>query len=191
MEHIQWNDNLSKKLDIPDVIDIDGAKYKVTSISAKNIKGNNHIEELIIGNNVTTICSDAFSGCKKLTTVTLGKKVKTIGKNAFSGCINLKTLKMGANVTTINEKAFYQCTALTKITIPAKVNKIGKQALQGCKKLKTITIKTAKLTSKNVGTKAFKGIHAKATVKVPKSKVKAYRKLLKAKGIGSKVKVCK
>lgn len=191
VEHIQWNDNLSKKLDIPDVINIDGAKYKVTSISAKNIKGNNHIEELIIGNNVTTICSDAFSGCKKLTTVTLGKKVKTIGKNAFSGCINLKTLKMGANVTTINEKAFYQCTALTKITIPAKVNKIGKQALQGCKKLKTITIKTAKLTSKNVGTKAFKGIHAKATVKVPKSKVKAYRKLLKAKGIGSKVKVCK
>ncbi len=173
---------------IPAFIDIDGVKYKVTSIAA-NAFQNSRLKKAAIGNNVTTIGSNAFSGCKKLTTVIMGKKVKTIGKSAFSGCGRLKTLSLGANVTTINEKAFYQCVALTRITIPAKVNKIGKQGLQGCKKLKTITIKTKKLTNKNVGASAFKGIHAKAVINVPKSKVKSYQKLLKAKGIGSKVQV--
>lgn len=79
----------------------------------------------------------------------------------------------------------------TKITIPAKVSKIGKQAFYGCKKLKTITIRTSKLTSKKVGNKAFKGIHAKATVKVPKKKLTSYKRILKAKGVGSKVKIKK
>lgn len=184
------SDNL-KKFKVPNYIDIDGVSYAVTSIAANAFKGYKSLEEVTIGCRVITIGSNAFSGCKKLTIVTMDTKVKTIGKNAFSGCSALKTLNMGKNVTTINEKAFYQCTALTKITIPEKVNKIGKQALQGCKKLKTITVKTTKLTNKNVGAKAFMGIHAKATIKVPKSKVKVYRKLLKAKGIGSKVKVCK
>ena len=48
-----------------------------------------------------------------------------------------------------------------------------------------------KVTSKNVGSKAFKGIHAKATIKVPKSKLKNYKKLLKARGVGKKAKIKK
>ena len=78
---------------------------------------------------------------------------------------------------------------LAKITIPAKVKKIGKQAFFGCKKLKSITLKTQKLTNKNVGSKAFKGIHAKATIKVPKSKHTIYKKILKEKGVSSKAKI--
>ena len=55
--------------------------------------------------------------------------------------------------------------------------------------MKRITIKSKMLTGKNVGGKAFKGIHAKAAVKAPKSKLSAYKKMLRAKGIGAKVKV--
>ena len=76
---------------------------------------------------------------------------------------------------------------LKKITLNSKVKKIGSKAFYGCKNLKTITIKTKKLTSKNVGSNAFKGINAKAKIKVPSSKMKAYQKLLKSKGAGSKV----
>ena len=94
-------------------------------------------------------------------------------------------------MATIGDKAFYKCTALTKVTIPSKVNKIGKQAFYGCKNLKNITIKTTKLTSNKVGSKAFKNISSKATIKVPKSKLKAYKKLLKAKGVSSKAKIKK
>ena len=98
---------------------------------------------------------------------------------------------MGKNVTQIAAKTFYKCKKLSKITIPSKVNFIGKQAFYGCKKLKSITIKTTKLTSKKIGSKAFKGINSKATIKVPKSKLKAYQKLLKSKGIGSKARIKK
>ncbi|MBQ6843787.1 MAG: leucine-rich repeat protein [Agathobacter sp.] len=73
--------------------------------------------------------------------------------------------------------------------VPSKVTKIDKQAFYGCKKLKTITIKSTKL--KTVGKNALKGINSKATIKVPKSKLSAYKKLLKGKGQGSKVKIVK
>ena len=48
-----------------------------------------------------------------------------------------------------------------------------------------------KVTSKNVGSKAFKGRYAKATKKVPKSKMIRYKKILKAKGVSSKAKIKK
>jgi hypothetical protein len=185
------SDKKAAKVTVPSTVTIDGTAYKVTAIADNAFSGSSKLTTVSISSNVTSIGKKAFSGCKKLSKVTIGKDVKTIGVNAFSGCTKLKTVSMGANITTIGDKAFYKCTALTKITIPAKVSKIGKQAFYGCKKLKTITIKTTKLTSKKVGSKAFKGIHAKATIKVPKKKLTSYKKILKAKGVGSKVKIKK
>lgn len=138
---------------------------------------------------VTAIAPNAFKNCKRLQKVTIGGNIQTIGKAAFSGCSKLKTVNLGNNVTTIDNQAFYKCTALTKVIIPAKVAKIGKKAFCGCKKLKNITIKTKKLTSKRVGASAFKGIQDKATVKAPKGKAKAYKKLLQAKGLSKKAQI--
>ena len=59
------------------------------------------------------------------------------------------------------------------------------------KKLKTIIIKSKKLTSKTVSKKAFKGLTKATTIKVPKKKLKAYKKLFKSKGLSSKVKIKK
>lgn len=153
---------------IPDVVMMNGTIYKVTSVA-----------------------DNAFLNNKNVTRISVGKNVTDVGKNAFMGCSKLKSVTLGSNVTTISNKAFYNCTKLKAITIPSKVKGIGKQAFAGCKTLKTITIKTSKLTNKTVGTKAFKGISSKATIKVPKKKLHSYKKLLKKKGIGSKVKVKK
>lgn len=153
---------------VPDNITIDGTTYTVTSIAKNAFKNNKKIKTIIIGNNV-----------------------KTIGDNAFSGCSNLQSVTIGKNVTTIKSKAFYKCTKLKAITIPSKVSKIGKQAFYGCKKLRSVTIKTAKLKSSNVGSKAFKGIYSKATIKVPKKKLSAYKRMLKSKGVSSKAKIKK
>lgn len=150
---------------IPKTVKISGYTFKVTGIDAK-----------------------AFSGYKKLTKAVIGENVKSIGKSAFRGCAKLKTVTLGKNVTTISEAAFSGCKSLTSITIGAKVSSIGKEAFKSCAKLKTITIKTTKLTSKKVGKNAFKGINAKATIKVPSKKLSAYKKLLKSKGVGKKVK---
>jgi hypothetical protein len=136
---------------------------------------------------VTSVAPNTFANNKSITSVTVGENVNKIGTNAFSGCTKLKKINLGSTLTEIGDRAFYKNMSLTKITIPSTVSKIGKQAFAGCKKLKTITIKTKLLTSKKVGTKAFKGIHKKAVIKVPKSKYKTYKKMLKKKGIGKKV----
>lgn len=91
-------------------------------------------------------------------------------------------------VTAIAKNAFKNNKKLTKITIGKNVSTIGKQAFYGCKKLKYITIKSTKLTTKKVGSKAFTGIKAKATIKVPKKKYNAYKKMLLKKGISKKAK---
>ena len=92
-------------------------------------------------------------------------------------------------VTEIAANAFKNQKKIRKVVIPSGVSRIGKKAFYGCKNLKNITIKTTKLTKKRVGSKAFFGIHAKAAIKVPKKKLSAYRKMLKARGVTKKEKV--
>ena len=89
-------------------------------------------------------------------------------------------------VTEIKADAFKNNKKLKKITIGKNIEKIGKNAFSGCKNLKNVNIKTVKLTKKTVGANAFKGINAKAKVKVPKSKLKDYKSILKARGIKGK-----
>ena len=92
-------------------------------------------------------------------------------------------------VTAIGNKAFAGCTKLKSVKIGAKVTTIGKEAFSGCKALTSITISSNVL--KAVGSSAFKGISAKAVIKVPAAKLSAYRKLLKGKGQKSSVKITK
>ena len=126
-----------------------------------------------------------------MTSIKIPNSVTSIENEAFSDCSSLTSIKIPNSVTSIGNWAFYKCTKLKKITIPAKVTSIGKEAFYGCKNLKNITIKTTKLTSKTIGSKAFKRIHAKATIKVPKKKLADYKKILRKKGVGSKAKIKK
>ena len=184
------NKNITS-LTIPATVKIGGKARKVTSIAANAFKGCSKLKTVTIGKNVTSIGANAFSGCKALTKVSIGAGVKTIGKNAFLNCVKLKTVSGGKGLTTIGASAFSGCKVLTKITLYGKVKKIGAKAFYKCSKLKTITVKTSKLTSKTVGANAFKGIYAKAAIKVPKAKLKAYSTLLKKKGVGKKVAITK
>ena len=120
-------------------------------------------------------------------TVEYNKANKKAKKATVPSTITVNGVKY--QVTSIAAKAFANNKKLTKVVIPASVRSIGKQAFSGCKNLKSITIKTTYLTKKSVGAKAFKGIHAKATIKVPKKQKKAYQKFLKTKGIGKGVKI--
>lgn len=92
-------------------------------------------------------------------------------------------------VTAIGNKAFAKCTKLKSVKIGTKVTTIGKEAFSGCKALTSITISSNVL--KAVGSSAFKGISAKAVIKVPAAKLSAYQKLLKGKGQKNSVKITK
>ena len=139
------------------------------------------------GTKVTDKKSKAVYKVNGNKTVEYNKANKKAKKATVPSTITVNGVKY--QVTSIAAKAFANNKKLTKIVIPASVRSIGKQAFSGCKNLKSITIKTTYLTKKSVGVKAFKGIHAKATIKVPKKQKKAYQKLLKTKGLGKKVKI--
>lgn len=90
-------------------------------------------------------------------------------------------------VTQIAPNAFRNNKKLTSVTIGKNITEIGKNAFSGCKKLKKITVNSTVL--KKVGSKALKGIYAKATIKVPKKQLKKYKKLFKGKGQAKTVKI--
>ncbi len=92
-------------------------------------------------------------------------------------------------VTSIAKSAFKNNKKLKTVTIGKNVSKIGENVFSGCKKLKTITIKSTKLKAKTLSKSTFKGITKATTVKVPKKKLSAYKKLFKSRGLSSKVKV--
>lgn len=176
---------------IPSAIEIDGVSYKVTSVAEQAFKGNTKLKTVVIPSSVTKIGKEAFSGCSKLAKVKSGVNVTSIGDKAFYNCKNLSSITMNKKLKTIGNSAFYNCEKLKKVTFNSKVSKIGSKAFYGCKSLKKITINTKKLTSKNVGNKAFKGINSKAVIKVPGSKLNSYKKLLKSKGVSSKAAIKK
>ena len=116
-------------------------------------------------------------------------KVTSIAKNAFKNNKQVTAVSIGKNVTSIGDNAFAGCSELKKVTIAENMVSIGKNAFKGCKKLKTITIKSGKLTKKSIRKGAFKGISSKTVIKVPKKKLKAYKKLFRQKGLSKKVKM--
>ena len=161
--------------------DASGTQYRVTGSDQKNptaeyvkpkssAKGTVKIPAAVkydgVIYKVTSVADKAFRSNKKVTNIVVGSNVTSIGKSAFEKCTKLKTITVGKGVT-----------------------KIGKNAFSGCKNLKTLTIKSAKLTKKGLAGGSFRGISKNTAVKVPKGKVKAYKKLLQSKGLDKKVRV--
>lgn len=163
---ITWSKNMkTNKVTRP------GKKKSVTKV--KKIKGNYY---KIISKSKKTV-----------------QYVKPVKKNIIS--VNIpSTVKISGKrykVTGIAANAFKNYKKLKKVTIGTNINKIGKKAFYGCSSLKNIKVKTSKLTNSRIGRQAFKGIHKKSVIKVPKRQLKTYKKILKTKGIGKKVKIKK
>ena len=138
--------------------------------------GNNHlppwhsrrdqIQEVVIGNGVTSIGDNAFGQCTNLETVDLSnatslekigsyafikrfylKKVdlskaanlKEIGEGAFAGCkVENVTFPQNSQLENIGISAFAG-TPITSIEIPASVTNIGTGAFDQCGQLKSVT----------------------------------------------------
>ena len=173
---------------IPATVEIDGVEYSVTAIEKNAFKKNKNLKTVTIGKNVKTIGSNAFYNCTKLKTVTFGSNVTSIGDKAFYKCTALTKISLPSKVKTIGKSAFEGCKKVTSVTIGKSVAKIGEKAFYGCSKVKTLTIKSTKLTTKKIGSKAFAKTPKSVTVKVPKKKFTAYKSMLIKKGVNKKAK---
>lgn len=138
-------------------------KYKVTKILKKKGK--------IVGGTVAYI--KPYS--KNCTTATIKPTVK------FAG--------ITFQVTSITNNSFKGCMKLKKVVIGKNVTQIGKNAFNDCKRLKTITIQSSSI--KKIGSNAFKGINAKAKIKVPSKMLTKYIKLINKANVPKTVKITK
>ena len=176
--------------------------YKVTYQKNKNV-GTATVTITGAGNYTGTVTKTFTITAKKGTSFTVGAykyKITNSKEVSFAGIRSTKTkkvvipktVKIGGKtfkVTSVAKKALYKKSKVTSVTIGANVKTIGASAFAGCKKLSTITIKSNVL--KIAGKNAFKGIKATAKIKVPSKKLKAYKKILKGRGQGRKVKIVK
>ena len=163
---------------------IEGEDYAVTYINNKKIgkaniivsgvglyKGNIKISFDIVkkktgsGKGKSTDKSDAIKYKKLLYRVVSEAEANSkYGKVELVGSVNKKCKKITIpKVVKINNKKY-------------RVVSIAKKAFADCKKLKKVIIKSTSI--KKIGRKAFAG-KKKITIKVPKKKKKAYKKLLK------------
>lgn len=110
------------------------------------------------------------------------KSLRTISVAA-----NVKVNGVTCSVTSIADKAFAGCKKVQKAVIGKNVGTIGKKAFYGDKALRSIQVKSKKI--KSVGKQAWKGIHAKAVIKVPKAKKRAYSRSFAGKGQKKTVKI--
>lgn len=169
-------------LRIPDSIKCGGKTFRITEIEKNAMAGDTRITLLILGDKVKTIGEKAFASCTKLKKVSNGAAVLRILDSAFQGCKAMKVFPAMSKLSSIGANAFKGCAKLEKIQLGKDVKFVGKNAFNGCKGLKTITVKTKKLTDKNVKAGAFKGIHKNATFRCPKGKLNEYKKLFIKKG---------
>lgn len=105
-------------------------------------------------------------------------RVTSIWANAFRKKSRLTTVSIGHNVSVIGKNAFYKCKKLKKVTIGTGLTQINSGAFRGVKKGCTITIKSLKL--KKVSSRIDQSV-SRMTVRVPKRKYTAYKKLLRKK----------
>ncbi len=153
--YAQWkttytdSNKLTYKINGKDTITCTGTK----DIKEKAVKIPDAIKYCGITYKVTAVSKKAFYKNLKLTSVQLGKNVKTIGNNAFEKCRNLKKISLGTGVMIIGKHAFCY-------------------AKRGC----VLTVKGIKL--KTVKTAIDHGTR-QMCVKVPKKRLKAYKKLFR------------
>lgn len=148
--------------------------------------------------NTGTVYTEGYKYTDKKTNAVY--KITSTGKNKTAEYIkstkkNPKTVTIPATikingtsykVTSIGKKAFTKKTSLKKVTIGKNIKKIGRKAFYKCKNLCYINVKSVKITAKNTGKAAFKGIYGKTRVKTSKSVKNKYYKIFVQKGMSKK-----
>ena len=90
VEFYRVNNKKVEKAAVPDMISVDGVKYKVTAISGNAFNGCKNLKYAFIGRNVSVIGNKAFYQCRLLKEITIPDAVVKIGRKAFCGCKKLE-----------------------------------------------------------------------------------------------------
>lgn len=83
---------------------------------------------------------NAFMYCFALDEVSIGENVTSIGRGAFSNCTSLATLNLAEGLDSIASGAFAECSRLKRAVIPNSVQYMGSSMLDGCDSLTYLSL---------------------------------------------------
>lgn len=122
--------------------------YDFQESTAESFLLGGHVEELILGEDVTSIGDYAFFR-SSITSVKMSNNVTTIGKHAFFESSRLTSIELSENLTHIGEWAFAGCGKLSSITIPQSVKCINLFGFQFCYDLKKVEVNSNEVVSRD------------------------------------------
>ena len=100
----------------------------------------NMLQDVFVGESVTSIDVGAFYYCYSLASITIPDGVTSIGASAFYYCYSLSSVTIPDSVTSISSNAFRSCYSLASVTIPDSVTSVGGNAFYSCYSLSSVTI---------------------------------------------------
>lgn len=131
----------------------------IESICADAFEDNAAITKIAMPNSIHDIREGAFRNCTALTDITLPNCFffDEIEEEVFAGCTSLKEISLPSRITEIGESAFSGCTALQSVEIPPDVKQIRDRAFMNCTQL--ADIRSAGYYGRNlrIGEDAFTG----------------------------------
>lgn len=119
---------------------------EVTEIGISALEDVRNLKNVVLGEKLTKISTQAFRDCNYLTDIDLSGciQLETINESAFSGCTRLATINLSGctKLTLIGNYAFNYCSALTDIDLSGCIglNSIGSYAFQYCSTLPDIDL---------------------------------------------------
>ena len=133
------------------------------------------MQQLVIGNEVTSIGERAFYEKNTLQKLIIGSNVTSIGKYAFASINNrqLTSLVMPAELLTIGDYAFSGNTYLESIDFNAKLQSIGAYAFKDCYRVSEMTCLAT--VTPDLGTDALASINSYASLCVPAECLRKYQ----------------
>lgn len=96
-------------------------------------------DEMILGDNVLVIESNAFQNCKNIKKFRLPEGLKGIGSSAFDGC-TMEAINVPNSVEKIDMFAFQNCTNLKKFAVPTSTSDVTSFMLAYCDSLEYLYI---------------------------------------------------
>ena len=152
-------------LTMPDTLKTIG-DYAFFGCGYETSEGYVGLEEIVLGNGVTSIGYAAFYNFVSLKRVDLGSSLQTIGDRAFYQCVSLEEVTGGVNVRSIGERAFYRCSALKGFVLSDEVTEIGDYTFYRCTALSSVTFGK---NVKTIGSYAFFACESLQSVSLPAS----------------------
>ena len=141
-----YPDEYSGRVVIPATVKYRGTTYTVEAIEKGAFGDCDGLEQVVVGDRVTSIGDAAFVFCRHLKAVELGSGVEVIGNDVFCGCEALASLEFGALVRQVGTSVFAGCVGLERVLVHdqnpyytshgacnALIEKASNKLIAGCK----------------------------------------------------------